>query len=97
MAANGISTLATKELRQKAKLDLASQKKVARGDPAPYYDITLLPTQYSGNDVVDNPNSGGLKPGRPWISDPDVVINNIELETGDDLLLETSDFILLET
>ena len=68
MAANGISTLATKELRQKAKLDLASQKKVAQGDPAPYYDITLLPTQYSGNDVVDNPNTGGLQPGRPWVA-----------------------------
>lgn len=68
MAANGISTLATKELRQKAKLDLASQKKVAQGDPTPYYDITLLPTQYSGNTVVDNPNVGGLQPGRPWVA-----------------------------
>lgn len=68
MAANGISTLATKELRQKAKLNLASQKKVAQGDPTPYYDITLLPTQYSGNTVVDNPNAGGLQPGRPWVA-----------------------------
>ena len=31
------------------------------------YDIELLPTQYSGNTVVDNPNTGGLLPARPWI------------------------------
>jgi len=54
MAANGISTLATKELRQVAKLDLAALK---RGES---YDITQLPTQYSGNIIVDNPNIGGL-------------------------------------
>jgi hypothetical protein len=30
------------------------------------YDITQLPTQYSGNNVVDNPNEGGLITGRPW-------------------------------
>lgn len=30
------------------------------------YDLTLLPTQYSGNVVVDNPNVGGLVQGRPW-------------------------------
>jgi hypothetical protein len=30
------------------------------------YDITQLPTQYSGNIVVDNPNAGGLVTGRPW-------------------------------
>jgi len=34
------------------------------------YDITELPTQYSGNTVVDNPNTGGLLPARPWISTP---------------------------
>lgn len=60
MAANGISTLATKELRQKAKLNLAATK---RGKT---YDITKLPTQYSGNAVVDNPNIGGLVIKRPW-------------------------------
>ena len=31
------------------------------------YDITQLPTQYDGNDVLDNPNVGGLVVGRPWI------------------------------
>lgn len=30
------------------------------------YDITALPTQYSGNNIVDNPNSTGLLPHRPW-------------------------------
>jgi hypothetical protein len=30
------------------------------------YDITELPTQYSGNNIVDNPNTGGLLPARPW-------------------------------
>ena len=60
MAANGISTLATKELRQKAKLDLASAKRLAQGNPKATYDITQLPTQYSGNDIVNNHNLGEL-------------------------------------
>ena len=29
-------------------------------------------------------------------SDPDVGVNNLELEDGNDLLLESGDFILLE-
>jgi len=60
MAANGISTLETKELRQIAKLDLAAAK---RGES---YDIDLLPTKYDGNNLVNNPNVGGLQPHRPW-------------------------------
>jgi hypothetical protein len=68
MAANGISTLATKELRQIAKLDLASADRLAVANPRAYYDITQLPTQYSGNDIVDNPNTDGLVEGRPWIT-----------------------------
>ena len=66
MAANGISTLATKQLKQKAKLDLAATERAADGNPRSNYDITQLPTQYSGNAVVDNPNAGGLIEGRPW-------------------------------
>jgi hypothetical protein len=31
------------------------------------YDITLLPTQYNNNVIIDNPNAGGLVEGRPWI------------------------------
>ena len=50
----------TKEERQKQRLDIAAVK---RSDT---YDITQLPTQYDGNDVVDNPNTGGLQLGRPW-------------------------------
>lgn len=34
------------------------------------YDITQLPTQYTGNDIFNNPNVGGLVVGRPWISGP---------------------------
>ncbi len=66
MAANGISELATKELRQQAKLDLAAAKRAADGNPRATYDITELPTQYDDNTVVDNPNVGGLVQGRPW-------------------------------
>lgn len=32
------------------------------------YYITQLPTQYSGNTLVDNPNTDGLLTGRPWHS-----------------------------
>jgi hypothetical protein len=67
MAQNGISTLATKELRQKAKLDLAATKRAADGNLRATYDLTLLPTQYNDDDIVDNPNAGGLVVGRPWI------------------------------
>jgi hypothetical protein len=70
MADNGISTLATKELRQIAKLDLASADRLAVSNPRAYYDITQLPTQYSDNDIVDNPNTDGLIEGRPWIEIP---------------------------
>jgi hypothetical protein len=68
MALNGISTLATKELRQKAKLDLAATKRAVSGNPRATYDITQLPTQYNDNIVVNNPNIGGLVAGRPWIA-----------------------------
>ena len=66
MAANGISTLATKELKQKAKLDLAAAERAADGNARATYDITQLPTQYSDDTVVDNDNTGGLVTGRPW-------------------------------
>jgi hypothetical protein len=84
MSANGISDLATKQLKQVAKLDIAQAKREGRvvaddgsisgGVDATknyyrarnQYDITQLPTQYSGNDLTDNPNAGGLVEGRPW-------------------------------
>jgi hypothetical protein len=68
MAANGISTLATKELKQKAKLDLAASDRAARSKARSTYDLSQLPTQYNDNSIVNNPNSGGLVQGRPWIT-----------------------------
>jgi len=67
MAANGISTLETKELRQVAKLDAAAIKRAAAGRRATY-NTTRLPTQYDNNGIIDNPNTGGLLQGRPWYS-----------------------------
>ena len=77
MAANGISTLATKRERQDAKLALAAVDRIARNgvEPGRYADTTpdatQLPTRYAvgdndTNNVVDNPNVGGLQQGRPW-------------------------------
>jgi hypothetical protein len=66
MAQNGISELATKELKQKAKLDLAAAKRATDGNPRATYDITQLPTQYDDNGIIDNANTGGLVEGRPW-------------------------------
>lgn len=75
MAANNISTLANKKLRQEAKLTLAGQDRAARNavEPGRYADttadITQLPTKYEAdNSVTDNANTGGLKLGRPWAS-----------------------------
>ena len=65
MAANGISTLSTKQAKQAAKLAAAATKRAATGRRSTL-DITELPTQYSGNTVVNNPNTGGLIVGRPW-------------------------------
>lgn len=67
MAQNGISTLATKELKQKAKLDLAAADRLADGNPRATYDLTQLPTQFNSNVIIDNPNTGGLVAGRPWV------------------------------
>lgn len=74
-AVNLISSLATKQLKQEAKLALAQLRRQADGDTsANYYrtwnvaDINLLPTKYSGNNIIDNPNIGGLTDHRPWTS-----------------------------
>ena len=56
MSANGIAHLATKELRQKAKLDQAAIDRAADGNPRATYDITQLPTQYDDNAIIDNAN-----------------------------------------
>ena len=88
MSQNGISTLATKQLRQEAKLAIAEAKRQGKtvsedgtitgslDSTKPYYrvnnklDITELPTVYSGNNVVDNANVGGLQTSRPWDPQP---------------------------
>ena len=73
MAANGISTLANKKLRQEAKLAQANADRAARNvvEPGRYADTTAdinqLPTKYdTDNSLIDNANTGGLKPGRPY-------------------------------
>jgi hypothetical protein len=73
MAANGISTLANKKLRQEAKLALANADRAARNvvEPGRYADVTAdisqLPTKYdTDNSLINNANTGGLKVGRPW-------------------------------
>lgn len=66
MAANGISTLLTKQLKQEAKLALAAADRTAAGNARDTLDNTQLPTLYSGNAIVPNANIGGLVYGRPW-------------------------------
>jgi hypothetical protein len=59
--------LSSRELRQRAKLDLAALDRAESTNPRATYDLTLLPTQFDSNAVVNNPNAGGLVAGRPWI------------------------------
>ena len=73
MAANGISTLANKKLRQEAKLALAGQDRADRNlvEPGRYSDTTAdisqLPTKYKADNTLENnANTGGLLAGRPW-------------------------------
>jgi hypothetical protein len=92
MALNGISTLTYKLDRQLAKLEIAAVKRAADGNARATYDITQLPTLYSTvsnvtKNVVDNPNTGGLVVGRPWIESvlaPSVVTDNliVNLDAG---------------
>jgi hypothetical protein len=64
---NKISRLSTLELRQKSKLDLSALDRLASSNDRSTYDISELPTQYVDDTVYDNPNTGGLVQGRPWI------------------------------
>jgi len=76
MSKNGIAWLPTKEERQVAKLELAQTKRQLTGTAGrtlKYYDLDLLPTKYSDNDVVNNPNVGGLQAGRPWKTTPNIL------------------------
>ena len=67
----------SKEERQVQKLEIAQLKRSgSAGDGSSLdipgyrilntYDRNLLPTKYTGNTLVDNANTGGLQPGRPW-------------------------------
>ena len=62
---NKIGRLATRQLRQEAKLALAELDRTESGKR---HALTIndLPTKYSGDTVVNNPNTGGLVLGRPW-------------------------------
>jgi len=62
---NKIARLASRQLRQEAKLALATLDRTASSKT---YTLTInnLPTKYSGNTLIDNPNTGGLVQGRPW-------------------------------
>ena len=60
----------SKQDRQIQKLEIAAVARAADGNARATYDITELPTQYNGNDIIDNPNVGGLVEGRPWTAAP---------------------------
>lgn len=77
MAANGISTLPTKEERQIAKLDLAADKRNQS------YDRDLLPSKYVGNVSVPNAHPDGLQPNRPWTDVPPGPTNRTFAWTSD--------------
>ncbi len=56
----------SKQERQVQKLEIAAKARTADGNARDTYTIDDLPTKYSGNNLVDNPNVGGLVDGRPW-------------------------------
>ena len=67
---------ASRQLSQEMQLDIAQLKRKAGGDTSKAYyrslndyDKTELPTQYEGDNLLDNPNSQGLLLGRPWSAD----------------------------
>jgi hypothetical protein len=56
------------------------------------YDITRLPTQYTGNALTNNANTGGLVAGRPWgptvvgvIETPTTITESVNSDTLIDL------------
>jgi hypothetical protein len=63
---NKIARLATRELRQTAKLDLAALDRAASGNPRSTYDINELPNPYNGNSVDPDDGASTLTTGRPW-------------------------------
>ena len=57
----------TKQDRQIQKLEIAAKARAADSNPRATYDISLMPTKYDENQIINNPNAGGLVDGRPWI------------------------------
>jgi hypothetical protein len=57
----------TKQDRQIQKLEIAAKARAADSNPRATYDISLMPTKYDENQVINNPNAGGLVASRPWI------------------------------
>jgi hypothetical protein len=55
----------SKQERQVAKLAIAGKKRSLTSRTSTL-TIDNLPTKYTGNDVTDNANVGGLVAGRPW-------------------------------
>ena len=55
----------SKQERQVEKLTIAGKKRSLTSRTSTL-TINDLPTKYTGNDVTDNPNVGGLVNGRPW-------------------------------
>jgi hypothetical protein len=55
----------SKQERQVAKLAIAGKKRELTSRT---YTLTIdnLPKKYTGNEVTDNANTGGLVAGRPW-------------------------------
>lgn len=64
--ATTIARLATREQRQRAKLDLAALDRAASGNPRSTYDINELPNPYNGNSVDPDDGASTLTTGRPW-------------------------------
>lgn len=103
MSTNGISRLQYKRDRVLAKLELSQEKRIAQGRLLKFYDLTLLPTVPGVNsnaieDIVNNPNIGGLVHGRPWVEETSSLVNKIGLEGGNSIRLEADadGYIILE-
>lgn len=80
MARNGISTLTTREQRQVAKLIIATSNSKSQTRAKP--DMSLMPTRYSGNQLIFNPiPENGWPPGRPFVSKQTVPV--LDITTGD--------------
>lgn len=91
--ANTIAHLLTKEDKQVAKLELAGYDRESVANPRALLDINLLPSVYSGNEVVPNPHPDGLQLGRPWLEGvpgPEFPVVTTDLQLYYDATIEES-------